>query len=454
MGALLKSLGLKPLRAVPRPTASPQAGRFTQQFKLVLTKIAELEAAKIPNAAQLKVAATSAAKLATDAKGLDAATRQLADIETKIAEAKRVFAPRLVASGETTPVSGTKVGETGTGSAPAPTQTAAPPASGGTSPAGGAGTDAVIDEFANDDSKTIPAKHLKYLNALHDKLVAAPKATVILVGHTDTVGKEQYNQGLGLRRAERVRDFLTKDGAVRADRISTQSQGETRPAAGQPPAKQDPDKGVGNPKNRRVEIRVKDLQPAPSEEAKPDTPAGGGKTKPADDPGAPGDAKKDAKKEVALSNQESVEAPHLGVDVQVGRSIGSAPWSLQAGLVYRDYNKWKDKARKIDYLHEPNISLTFDSKGGIAAQEAISVINKHWMPAWNREIETSIQLLLNENLSPKLGISGGVQGQGEFHVTPDTLSLALSLTGTVDQTGTFALTGQASIVLHLDFIKK
>jgi hypothetical protein len=351
------------------------------------------------------------------------------------------------------------------GSAAPPSQTAAAPASGGSSPAGGGGADAVIDEFANDDWKTIPAKHIKYLNDLHDKLVAAPKATVVLVGHTDTVGPEQYNHDLGLRRAERVRDFLTRDGAVDADRVNIQSQGETHPAAGQPPAKPDPAKGVGNPKNRRVEVRVKDLQPAPPEEAKPDAPAGDGKAKPADggtpdkggdktDQGAPSDAKKDAQKEVALSNQEPVEAPHLAVDVQGGVATGAARWSLQAGLVYRDYNKWKDKARKIDYLHEPNISLTFDSAGGIAAQEAISLINKHWMPAWNREIETSIQLLLNENLSPKLGVSGGLQGQGEFHITPDSLSLALSVTGTVDNTGTFALTGQASILLHLDFPQK
>jgi hypothetical protein len=38
--------------------------------------------------------------------------------------------------------------------------------------------------------------------------------------------------------------------------------------------------------------------------------------------------------------------------------------------------------------------------------------------------------------------------------TKKSLSIALSITGTVDDTGSFAMTGQANLLLHLDFVKK
>lgn len=89
---------------------------------------------------------------------------------------------------------------------------ATPPAKTGPDPsatasaAGGVTTEPPIDEFEFDKSD-IPPKQIEHLNALRSKLVNAPGATVVLTGHTDTVGSEKYNEGLGKRRAEAVRDF-------------------------------------------------------------------------------------------------------------------------------------------------------------------------------------------------------------------------------------------------------
>jgi outer membrane protein OmpA-like peptidoglycan-associated protein len=120
-------------------------------------------------------------------------------------------------------------------------------------------TEPSVDEFAFDKSD-IPPQHLQHLAALKARLVAAPNATVNLTGHTDTVGTEKYNEPLGRRRAQAVKDFLTKDKAISPDRVSIQSEGELAPAIGQPPAKLDPQPGEKNPKNRRVEIEISGLQ--------------------------------------------------------------------------------------------------------------------------------------------------------------------------------------------------
>lgn len=66
-----------------------------------------------------------------------------------------------------------------------------------------------------------------------DKLVAELKKfeqdTVLIEGHTDSTGDEAYNMGLGQRRADSVKKYMTEMG-IDAGRISTQSFGETQPA--------------------------------------------------------------------------------------------------------------------------------------------------------------------------------------------------------------------------------
>ncbi|TDK68117.1 outer membrane protein OmpA [Sapientia aquatica] len=71
---------------------------------------------------------------------------------------------------------------------------------------------------------------------------------IVSTGHTDSVGKAEYNQKLSVRRAEAVKAFLVSNG-VAADRVYTSGKGETQPVADNKTAE-------GRAKNRRVEIEV------------------------------------------------------------------------------------------------------------------------------------------------------------------------------------------------------
>ena len=70
----------------------------------------------------------------------------------------------------------------------------------------------------------------------------------IIIGHTDSTGDANYNQGLSLRRAESVRDYLIKTGAP-AEKLRVVGRGENDPVASNSTPK-------GQAANRRVAITV------------------------------------------------------------------------------------------------------------------------------------------------------------------------------------------------------
>ena len=70
--------------------------------------------------------------------------------------------------------------------------------------------------------------------------------SVDVVGHTDSVGSDAYNQSLSERRAAAVRDFLVEQG-VDGSKISASGKGEAVPVASN-------DTADGRQKNRRVDI--------------------------------------------------------------------------------------------------------------------------------------------------------------------------------------------------------
>ncbi len=76
--------------------------------------------------------------------------------------------------------------------------------------------------------------------------------SISVVGHTDSIGTEAYNQGLSERRAAAVRDFLVEQG-VDPSLIRTRGMGESQPVASN--ANRD-----GRAENRRVEITVEAQQ--------------------------------------------------------------------------------------------------------------------------------------------------------------------------------------------------
>ena len=66
-----------------------------------------------------------------------------------------------------------------------------------------------------------------------DKVVAAlkkhSKDTLVIEGHTCNVGEEDYNMGLGQRRADAIKKYLVGQG-IAAGRINAKSFGESKPA--------------------------------------------------------------------------------------------------------------------------------------------------------------------------------------------------------------------------------
>ena len=70
----------------------------------------------------------------------------------------------------------------------------------------------------------------------------------IIIGHTDSTGDAKYNQGLSLRRAEAVRDYLVNTGAP-AKKLRVIGRGESDPIASN-------ETSEGQAANRRVEVIV------------------------------------------------------------------------------------------------------------------------------------------------------------------------------------------------------
>lgn len=87
------------------------------------------------------------------------------------------------------------------------------------------------------------------LKSVNEELARRDAGEVIVIGHTDRVGTKQANDRLSLRRARCVRDALARAG-IPARRIAIAARGEREPLV--PTAD-----GVPEPKNRRVEIKVR-----------------------------------------------------------------------------------------------------------------------------------------------------------------------------------------------------
>jgi OOP family OmpA-OmpF porin len=82
-----------------------------------------------------------------------------------------------------------------------------------------------------------------------------PDLKVEVAGHTDSIGTEQYNQGLSERRAQTVYDYLTGHGIDAGRLVGPNGYGESRPIA--PNTNEDgSDNPEGRAKNRRTELNV------------------------------------------------------------------------------------------------------------------------------------------------------------------------------------------------------
>ncbi|MFS4468258.1 OmpA family protein [Maribacter sp. 2210JD10-5] len=75
-----------------------------------------------------------------------------------------------------------------------------------------------------------------------------PNSNILIEGHTDSAGPEDYNLNLSKQRAESVSNYL-KSKYIAADRITTKWYGELQPVG-------DNTTSEGKAKNRRVELAI------------------------------------------------------------------------------------------------------------------------------------------------------------------------------------------------------
>lgn len=101
--------------------------------------------------------------------------------------------------------------------------------------------------FGFDSDQLSPAAR-ENLRNLAESLQRHPHTEVLLVGHTDSVGSDSYNQGLSERRAQSAASYLTSIG-LPSSRIRSTGRGKTEPIASN-------DTEAGRQENRRVEVAI------------------------------------------------------------------------------------------------------------------------------------------------------------------------------------------------------
>ena len=102
----------------------------------------------------------------------------------------------------------------------------------------------ILFDTGKADLKPAARTNLANLSA---SLQKNPQTNILIVGHTDNTGADNYNMQLSSQRAEAVRSFLSQ--SVNPSRLSVQGKGENEPIA-------DNSTETGRAQNRRVEIAI------------------------------------------------------------------------------------------------------------------------------------------------------------------------------------------------------
>lgn len=98
------------------------------------------------------------------------------------------------------------------------------------------------------DSSEVQPNARENLTQLAASLKQYPDSDIVIVGHTDSRGSEEYNLGLSNRRSAAAKTYLVSQG-IPSDRIQAQGRGELEPIA-------DNDVDSGRELNRRVEVAI------------------------------------------------------------------------------------------------------------------------------------------------------------------------------------------------------
>jgi len=97
------------------------------------------------------------------------------------------------------------------------------------------------------DSDRVRSDARRNLDELARSLDKYPDTDLLIVGHTDGVGSDDYNMGLSERRADSAARYIESQGVRTA--IRTVGRGEREPVASN-------DSDYGRQKNRRVEVAI------------------------------------------------------------------------------------------------------------------------------------------------------------------------------------------------------
>lgn len=103
----------------------------------------------------------------------------------------------------------------------------------------------ILFDFDSYSLRTAARGNLTELSA---SLIRYPDSEVLIVGHTDATGAEDYNQRLSENRAQAATNFLVQQG-VDPDRVRSMGMGETEPVASN-------ETEAGQQENRRVEVAI------------------------------------------------------------------------------------------------------------------------------------------------------------------------------------------------------
>jgi outer membrane protein OmpA-like peptidoglycan-associated protein len=102
-------------------------------------------------------------------------------------------------------------------------------------------------EFTVNTSQLQKKSH-RILKTLIESIKSCQVPKIIIIGHTDSMGKRTYNQQLSLQRANTVKKYFIQQGILK-NKIETRGYGEKKPIA-------DNRTKEGREKNRRIQILI------------------------------------------------------------------------------------------------------------------------------------------------------------------------------------------------------
>ena len=117
------------------------------------------------------------------------------------------------------------------------------------------------DALFDFDKATLRPEGKAKLDELVAKAGAIKLEVILVVGHTDRIGSDSFNQGLSERRAAAVKTYLVSKG-IEANRVYTEGKGEKNPVTGDKCKKMGPENGANKKlvaclqPDRRADIEI------------------------------------------------------------------------------------------------------------------------------------------------------------------------------------------------------